>query len=70
MPYKELWWLSTAAPSLVKGCNPKDIFNIVNELINDKKALEKQITKSQEIINQFKTEQSGEIASSVLLHHL
>ena len=58
-------------PELLQSkCNPKDIFNIVNELINDKQALEKQITKSQEIINQFKTEQSGEIASSVLLHHL
>ena len=58
-------------PELLQSkCNARNVFNIVNELINDKEALKKQITKSQKIINQFKTEQSVEIASSVLLQYL
>ena len=35
-------------------------------LLNDNNAIEQQITKSQEIISNFKTEQSSKIASSVI----
>ena len=51
-------------------CNPKDIFKTVDRLLNDKEILEKQVKKSQEIINTFKNARSSEIASSVLLKQL
>ena len=58
-------------PQLLQSkCNPKDIFKTVDRLLNDKKILEKQIQKSQKIINTFKNVKSSEIASSVLLNHL
>ncbi len=55
---------------LQSSCNSKNIFKKVDELLKDKEALENQITRSQEIINNFKTQKSSEIASSVLLNHL
>ena len=51
---------------LQSNCNATNIYNTVDKLLSDKHALEKQITKSQEIINNFKTERSSEIASSVI----
>ena len=58
-------------PQLLQSkCNPKDIFKTVDRLLNDKQILEKQVTKSQLIINKFKKENSSEIASSVLLNQL
>ena len=51
---------------LQNSCNPTNIYNTVDKLLNDKHALEKQISKSQEIIKNFKTEKSSEIASSVI----
>ena len=57
-------------PELLQSkCSPKNIYNIVNKLLNDKDALNRQITKSQEIIRNFKTEKSSEIAGKVLLNH-
>ena len=58
-------------PELLQSkCNPRDIFKAVDRLLNDKKNLEIQVKKSQEIINQFKNAKSSEMASSVLLDHL
>ena len=58
-------------PELLQSkCNSKDIYNTVDKLLNDKQALEKQVTNFQGIINKFKTEKSSEIASKVLLNHL
>ena len=58
-------------PELLQSkCNPRDIFKTVDKLLNDKQILEKQVTKSQEIINKFKKEKSSEIASLVLLNQL
>ena len=58
-------------PELLQSkCNPKNIFNTVNKLLTDKQASEKQIAKSQAIINNFKTGKSSEIASSILLNYL
>jgi len=58
-------------PELLQSkCNSKDIYNTVDKLLSDKQALDKQVTKFQEIISQFKTEKSSEIASKVLLNHL
>ena len=51
---------------LQSNCNANNIFNTVDKLLSDKHALEKQVTKSQEIISNFKTERSSEIASSVI----
>jgi lipid-A-disaccharide synthase len=55
---------------LQKNCNSRNIYKAVNELLNNKQALENQVRESQRIINEFKTEKSSEIASSVLLDHL
>ena len=51
---------------LQSNCNPTNIYNTVDKLLSDKHALEKQVTKSQEIINNFKTERSSEIALSLI----
>ena len=58
-------------PELLQSkCNPADIFKAVDRLLNDKRILEKQIIKSQQIINKFKKSNSSEIASLVLLNQL
>jgi len=58
-------------PELLQSkCNPKEIYNIVDKLLNDKPALENQVRKCQEIIINFKTKSSAGIASKVLLNHL
>ena len=58
-------------PELLQSkCNPRDIFKTVDKLLNNKQILEKQVSKSQVIINKFKKEGSSEIASSVLLNQL
>ena len=54
-------------PELLQSkCNPTNIYNTVDKLLSDKQAMEKQITKTQRIISDFKTEKSSEIASSIL----
>ena len=58
-------------PELLQSkCNPKTIFDTVDYLLNNKKNIDHQITKTQEIIRDFKTENSSEIASSVLIRYL
>ena len=58
-------------PELLQSkCNPKNIFNTVNALLNDKNSLNEQVMKTQEIIDKFRTNKSSEIASSVLLNNL
>ena len=58
-------------PELMQSkCNPKNIFKTVDKLLSDKQALEKQVRKSQVIINGFRTDKSAEIASLVLIKHL
>ena len=62
---------SEVIPELLQSrCNPEEIFKTVDKILNDKKSLEEQIRKSQDILNTFKKSQSSEIASSVLLNHL
>jgi len=51
---------------LQSNCNSNNIYNTVDKLLSDKNALEKQVAKSQEIINNFRTKRSSEIASSVI----
>jgi len=58
-------------PELLQSkCNPTNIYNTVDKLLSDKQVLEKQITKIQGIINNFKTKGSSEIASKVLTDYL
>ena len=58
-------------PELLQSdCNSTNIYNNVDKLLSDKQALEKQITKSQEIIDNFKTKKSSEIACSVIENYL
>ena len=54
-------------PELLQSkCNPINIYNTVDKLLNDKNSLDRQVSKTQEIIRDFKTEKSSEIASTVL----
>ena len=55
---------------LQSNCNANNIYNTVDKLLSDKQALEKQVIKSQEIIKNFKTERSSEIASSIIENYL
>ena len=55
---------------LQKKCNSKDIFNKVDEFLSNPKLSKKQINEYQEIIRNFKTEKSSEIAGSVLIDSL
>jgi len=55
---------------LQSNCNPKNIFNTVDELLKNQQAIEKQKSRSQEIISKFKTGRSSEIVSKILLNHL
>ena len=58
-------------PELLQSkCNSTNIYYTVDKLLNDKNALEKQVTKSQQIINNFKTDKSSEIANSVIETYL
>ncbi len=58
-------------PELLQSkCNPTNIYNAVDKLLSDKQTMKKQIAKTQEIISDFKTEKSSEIASSVLINNL
>ncbi len=57
-------------PELLQSkCNPNEIYNVVNKLLADKQASEKQVTRSHEIIKNFKTEKSAIIASEVLINN-
>ena len=57
-------------PELLQSqCTSENIFNVVNKLLNDKKALEAQISRSQSIIKDFKTKSSSSLSCSVLLNH-
>ncbi len=55
---------------LQSNCNPDNIFNVVDKLLNNKDELKKQVAKSQEIISNFKTEKSAKIASSIIENYL
>jgi len=58
-------------PELLQSqCNPTNIYNTVDKLLSDKQSLEKQVTKTQGIINNFKTKGPSEIASSILANNL
>ena len=50
---------------LQSSCNSKNIFDNVDKLLEDQNSLQKQINRSQEIINKFKTNHPSEIAASV-----
>jgi len=57
-------------PELLQSdCNSSNIYNTVDKLLSDKHALEQQVIKSQEIISNFKTQKSSEIASSVIVNY-
>ena len=55
---------------LQSNCNPDNIFNVVDKLLNNKEELNKQVAKSQEIISNFKTGKSAKIASSIIESYL
>ena len=55
---------------LQEKCNSKDIFYKVDEFLSNPELSKKQINEYQEIIRNFKTKRSSEIASTVLLNQL
>ena len=55
---------------LQSNCNSKNIFDRVNNLLEDQKSLKEQVDKSHEIIKKFKTNKSSEIAASILSNSL
>ena len=58
-------------PELIQSkCNSKNIYNKIESFFINKKSIQKQIDKTQEIIKNFKTNKSSEIASSVLINSL
>ena len=58
-------------PELLQSkCNSKNIFDTVKKFLMDRQVSEQQITRSQKIIENFKTGKSSEIASEVLKNHL
>jgi len=58
-------------PELLQSkCNYQHIFNVVDSLLKDQKSIIEQVSKTQKIIDNFRTGKSAEIASSVLLNHL
>ena len=58
-------------PELLQSkCNSKNIFLSVDKIFNDKKSIDDQINKTQEILSSFKTEKPSEIASSILFKYL
>ena len=58
-------------PELIQSnCNSKNIYNKVTKYLNDNQLMQNQIEKYQKIINNFKTNKSSEIASSVLTNSL
>jgi len=58
-------------PELLQSkCNSKNIFNKVDKLLSNKEELEKQVLNVQSIIDEFKTEKSSMLASSILIDNL
>ena len=58
-------------PELLQDkCNSRNIFNKVDEFLSNSELPKKQINEYQEIIRNFKTEKSSEIAGSVLIDSL
>jgi len=58
-------------PELLQSkCNSKNIFNTVDNFLNNKEAQNDQVLMTQNIIKNFRTNKSSEIASSVLLKNL
>jgi len=51
---------------LQSNCNATNIYNTVDKFLNNEKESEKQVMKSQEIIKNFKTGKSSELARSVI----
>ena len=55
---------------LQKNCNAKNIFNKVDEFLTNPDLSANQINKFKEIIKDFKTNKSSDLASSVLINSL
>jgi len=55
---------------LQSNCNSQNIFNKVNDFFKNDQLMRNQIDKSQNIIKNFKTNRSSEIAASVLANSL
>ena len=53
---------------LQANCNSKNIFNKVDSFFENNQSMQNQIDKSQQVIKNFKTNQSSEIAASVLIN--
>lgn len=58
-------------PELLQSkCNSNNIFSEVDKLLNNKNQMQKQISNSLSVLNEFKTIGSSKLASSVLIDYL
>ncbi len=59
-------------PELLQSkCNPKNIFNVVSNYLDNPKKMDKQVSKTQSILKYFKTENSSSIlAAKALIKYL
>ena len=55
---------------LQKKCNAKNIFNKVDEYLNNPDLSANQVNQFKEIIKDFKTDKSSDLASSILINSL
>ena len=59
-------------PELLQfNCNPKNIFTVVSKYLDDPKKMDEQVSKTQEILKNFKTNSSSSaLAANVLTKYL
>ncbi len=58
-------------PELIQSkCNSENIYNKIDSFFINKKSIQDQIKRTQEIIKNFKTNKSSEIAASILTNSL
>ena len=56
-------------PELIQSsCNPKNIFNIVSDYLENPKKMEKQVSKTKTILEKFKTSNSSSLAAANALN--
>ena len=56
-------------PELIQSnCNSKNIYNKVTTYLDDNQLMQNQVDKYQDIINDFRTNKSSDIAASVLIN--
>ena len=53
---------------LQSNCNPKNIFNVVSNYLNNSKKMDEQVIKTQLILNNFRTKNSSSVLAANALN--